>query len=105
MSGWQGSDRKERLPPDWAKRSTRVKERDGWRCTQILPSGKRCPRGRATGHRLEVDHKVPGDDHRLENLRSLCQHHHGKKTAQEGARGHWLPPASKRTEQHPGEIV
>ena len=105
MSGWENSDRKARLPPGWAKIAQRVKDRDGWRCTKILPSGKRCPRGRATGHRLEVDHRVAGDDHRMENLRTLCEHHHAKKSAKEGLEAQRLPPIRLRTEQHPGEIV
>lgn len=105
MSAWEGSDRRERLPANWPELKLRVKNRDGWRCRKILPSGKRCPRGRATGHRLEVDHKARGDDHSMGNLQSLCEHHHAKKSAQEGNKAHWLPPASKRTEQHPGEIA
>lgn len=101
---WEGSDRKDRLPADWDERCRTVKDRDGWRCTQRLPSGRRCPRGRATGHRVEVDHRIPGDDHSLSNLRCLCEHHHGKKSSREGLAAR-LPPASKRTETHPGEIT
>lgn len=102
---WEGSDRKERLPDDWEHRKLRVKERDGYRCTKILPSGKRCPRGRATGYKVEVDHKIPNDDHSMSNLACLCEHHHGKKSAQEGRKAQWLPPVRKRTERHPGEIT
>lgn len=105
MSGWETSDRKARLPKDWQQLVERVKARDGHRCTKILPSGKRCPRGRTSGHRLEVDHRVPGDDHRMENLRTLCAHHHSKKTAQEGLAAQRLPPVRLRTERHPGEIA
>ena len=100
---WETSDRKERLPRDWDKRVARVKERDGWRCRKILPSGKRCPRGRATGHRLEVDHRIPNDDHSLSNLQALCEEHHLQKTLRESRRARWLPPPSKRTEPHPGD--
>lgn len=105
MSGWQGSDRKERLPADWPKLVRQVKNRDGWQCTKRLPSGKRCPRGRATGHRLQVDHKVRGDDHSLKNLRSLCEEHHGQKSSQEGNDAQRLPPTTKRTDPHPGEAL
>ena len=104
MSGWQGSDRKERLPMGWAKIAAKVKARDGYRCTKLLPSGKRCPRGRSTGHRLEVDHKIRGDDHRMENLRTLCEEHHAMKSSREGNQAR-LPPPRKRTERHPGEIT
>lgn len=100
---WEGSDRKERLPDDWPERTRRVKDRDGWRCTKILPSGKRCPRGRTSGHQIEVDHKIPNDDHSLSNLQTLCDHHHAQKSAQEGLAAQRLPPVRKRTERHPGE--
>lgn len=105
MSGWQGSDRKERLPDDWPKLVRQVKNRDGWRCTKRLPSGKRCPRGRTTGHLLQVDHRVRGDDHSLSNLRSLCEEHHGQKSSKEGNDAQRLPPITKRTDPHPGEAL
>lgn len=67
-----------------------------------LPSGKRCPRGRSTGHSLQVDHIRRGDDHREENLRTLCVDHHTEKTQGESAEAQALPPIQKRTEPHPG---
>jgi 5-methylcytosine-specific restriction endonuclease McrA len=36
----------------------------------------------ATG--TDVDHIIPGDDHRDSNLQLLCTWHHRKKSAQEG---------------------
>ena len=104
MSGWQGSDRKERLPDNWGALVAEIKDRDGWRCRKRLPSGKRCPRGRATGHRLEVDHINRGDDHSPSNLRCLCEEHHAQKSSKEGVFAR-LPKPRKRTERHPGEIV
>lgn len=96
---WETSDRRLRLPPDWPKRVAQVKERDGNRCTWRLPSGKRCPR---VG--TEVDHRVPGDNHDLRNLRLLCSHHHGKKTAMEGVAGRRKKTSKrqKREDRHPG---
>lgn len=99
MSGWQGSDRKDRLPEDWpARRSKRLKI-DGGRCTWTLPSGKRCPRP-AT----DVDHRKPGDDHSMRNLRSLCAHHHAKKSAAEGHQAKRVIKGKKArpAEKHPG---
>lgn len=100
IGGWDDSDRRDRLPPDWPHlRAARLKI-DGHRCTWRLPSGKRCPRT-AT----DVDHRIPGDDHGMRNLQSLCPHHHGLKSAREGAQGRRKRrTATKRpTERHPGD--
>ena len=102
---WESSDRRERLPADWAQRVRRVKDRDGWRCRWILPSGKRCPRGRATGHRLDVDHRRNDDNHDLENLWCLCEDHHKSKTQKEALAGRRLPPPRKRSDPHPSERI
>lgn len=102
MSGWEGSDRRERLPANWeALRAERLRL-DGYRCTWRLGSGARCPRP-AT----DVDHKqAMTDDHRVEALQSLCAHHHGKKTAIEAYRAK-RSRAQKRfrpAEPHPGRL-
>lgn len=102
MSGWEGSDRRERLPANWeALRAERLRL-DGHRCTWRLPSGARCPR-RAT----DVDHKIAmADDDRIEALQSLCAHHHGRKTAVEALRAK-RSQARKRyrpAEGHPGRL-
>lgn len=98
--GWEGSDRKQRLPDNWpALRAERLRL-DDHRCTWKLKSGARCPRP-AT----EVDHRVPGDDHRMANLRSLCPHHHGLKSGQEGnqARRAARDKGKRPPERHPGD--
>ena len=97
--GWEGSDRRSRLPDNWPALVAEVKKRDAGRCTWRLPSGKRCPR---IG--TDVDHRKAGDDHRLENLQLLCPHHHGRKTAMEGVRARRRPKAPKRIERHPGQF-
>lgn len=97
---WEGSDRRERLPDDWPLRVAAVKERDQGRCTWRLPSRKRCPR-RGT----DVDHRIPGDDHDLDNLQLLCPHHHGKKTAYEGAQAKRARKTPRRPpEAQPGRL-
>lgn len=95
------SDRTRRLPDNWPKIVRQVKHRDGHQCRWRLPSGKRCPRGRATGHVLHVDHRKAGDDHRLANLQALCEEHHNMKSSREGLKAQRLPDISRRKEVHP----
>lgn len=100
--GWKGSDRKDRLPPDWDERRRERLKRDGYRCTWRLKSGERCPR-QAT----DVDHRAAEtDDHSIEALQSLCAHHHGKKSAREGNAAWARRKASRRRppEGHPGAV-
>lgn len=103
MPGWQGSTRRQTLPPDWEQRRQRQFQLDGYRCTAILSDDTRC-----TEPAEECDHKTnrwahePGVD-----LQSLCSWHHGKKSGREGqmARRKQLAKASqkfRRTEAHPG---
>lgn len=101
MSGWNDSDRRDRLPPDWWRTVQRIKKRDGGRCTWRLPSHKRCPRAGT-----DVDHKVAGDDHSDANLQLLCATHHGRKTAGEAHRAKAKKKASRfrAPEGHPGSV-
>jgi 5-methylcytosine-specific restriction endonuclease McrA len=55
----------------------------------------------------DVDHIVPGDDHSLTNLRSLCGRHHRFKSSQEGAHAaaakrRQIAKKFQRVEEHPG---
>jgi 5-methylcytosine-specific restriction protein A len=76
---WAGSNRAARLPANWAALRRRVIRRDGGRCTAVDSEGQRC-----TWPGTDVDHKTPGDDHSLSNLRLLCAWHHARKSATEG---------------------
>lgn len=104
---WESSDRRSRLPANWGSRTKpgslvfQVWERDQGRCTWKLPSGARCPRPGS-----DVDHRNPGDDHRLSNLQLLCEHHHGKKTGREAFAGRMKrrKQPKKPQERHPGMI-
>lgn len=78
---WETSDRKDRLPSNWAQLVSQVKKRAGGRCEWRLKSGKRCPRPGT-----DCDHRTPGDDHSLRNLQWLCPAHHGRKSSMEGRR-------------------
>jgi 5-methylcytosine-specific restriction endonuclease McrA len=95
--GWEGSDRKSRLPSNWVVLVAAVMRRCGRRCEKLLPSGERCPRP-AT----DVDHKIPGDDHRMTNLQGLCAHHHAQKSSSEGNAARRGAPKSRPPESHPG---
>lgn len=84
--GWRYSDRKERLPDNWNELKELALERNPERiCHWCREPG---------GH--DLDHKVRGDDHRLENLDWIHSRSdfeagrskvncHGQKTGAEGA--------------------
>ena len=103
MSGqWRGSDRVHRLPANWDTIRKRIHRRDGSQCQVRLSDGRKC-----LEPGTDVDHIRRGDDHRDENLRVICDWHHGKKSAAEGARAYNAKikvskSKFRRTEKHPG---
>lgn len=104
MSGWTGSTRRQRLPANWQALRRQILERDGWQCTEILPSGARCPAA-AT----DVDHdRAMTDDHSPERLSSKCRRHHAIKSAAEGGRASGARAKARAAaryrpaERHPG---
>lgn len=103
MPGWNGSNRRDRLPANWPKLRMQRLEHDHFECQWENPYGeKTCPEP-AT----EVDHKNRGDDHSFDNLQSLCEYHHGQKSGKEGAeaaraRRQKIDRKFRRTEEHPG---
>jgi 5-methylcytosine-specific restriction enzyme A len=88
-----------------------VKLRDGSRCTWIegVPDGgtwrmwadpRRCP---AFG--VDVDHMGAPDDHRIENLRLLCEAHHDSRSGKQANAARWARhrALARRPEpKHPG---
>lgn len=76
---WDGSTRRSRLPKDWPAIRRRIIRRDGGVCTALYSDGRRCE---LPG--TDVDHIVPGDDHRDANLRLLCAWHHRQKSSSAG---------------------
>lgn len=81
MPNWQGSDRRQHLPSNWAHLRKQVFRRDGHQCTaKNAVTGERC-----TEPAEECDHLGDRDDHRLEMLTSLCAWHHAQKSGKQGA--------------------
>jgi 5-methylcytosine-specific restriction endonuclease McrA len=102
MPGWAGSNRRRELPADWPRIRRRILKRDGGRCRSRLDDESRCP---AIAN--QVDHIIPSGSDADENLQSLCAHHHGIKSAQEGAAAGRAKKALiakrfKNEERHPG---
>lgn len=91
--GWKNSGRKAQLPKNWKLIRQQVLLRDGYRCTEHDHLDFRCQQV-AT----DVDHITSPNDHRPQNLRSLCKQHHLRKSSAEGN------SAKKRfSKRHPGE--
>lgn len=96
--GWETSDRKSDLPPNWDRIRIRVLRRDRYIC-QIRLQG-------CTKRASDVDHIGSRTDHSLLNLQSACAHCHGRKSSQEGHNAkRRLRDARKRPdERHPGAL-
>ena len=92
---WSTSDRRSRLPANWRIVREQALERDGYRCVALVREEGRRPR-RCTERATDVDHRERGDDHRLENLQSLCEEHHDAKTQAEAGEAR----SAKRAEIH-----
>lgn len=90
---WHTSSRRDRLPGDWASRRARVLARDRYVC-QVADESV------CFGVATQVDHIVPGDDHRLANLQAICGPCHQKKTLEERAPKREGKPVRK----HPGLV-
>ena len=92
--GWEGSDRRARLPANWA--------------TEIVPvvlDGRPCQIRWDEGCEVvatEVDHIQRGDDHRLSNLQPACTWCHARKSSAEGHAARRYYSAKRRPERHPG---
>lgn len=105
LGRWDSSNRSSRLPGNWDSIRQKVRKRDDYQCTwtdRVEGERVRCP-----GPADDVDHIKPGDDHSLENLRSLCHAHHARKTSREGHFANWaqrreIHKKFRRTETHPG---
>lgn len=95
--GWAGSDRRERLPPDWRSITMRILARDNHQCRAPMSNGTPC--GAPAN---QVDHIVAGDDHSDGNLQALCRWHHARKSSGEGNAARFRPTNRRPAERHPG---
>ncbi len=96
-TGWEGSRRREELPPNWPTLRAQVIERDHGLCQWRMSDGSICAEDGT-----DVDHIRDRDDHRLRNLQLLCSWHHDRKTAREAnaAKPRFSPRRPR--EIHPG---
>lgn len=105
MAGWAGSDRKETLPANWESLRQAVFRRDGNRCVIIKRDGRRC-----WDRDVECDHIGDRNDHRMENLQSVCSWHHLRKSGSQGGKASAAARKKRRDEYrrqpevHPGLI-
>jgi len=79
---WAGSYRRARLPGNWDGIRAQVLMSADYSCEWVrTDTGLRCGR-----YANQCDHIIAGDDHSRENLQALCEWHHARKSATEGAR-------------------
>jgi 5-methylcytosine-specific restriction endonuclease McrA len=95
---WATSDRRTRLPSNWAAIRRQVKARANGLCE----AGTHVAACNGTG--TDADHIVAGDNHHLDNLQWLSSACHTAKTAAETAARNTAQAALKLrpTEPHPG---
>lgn len=96
---WSTSDRRTRLPPNWAAIRRRILDRDP---TCRCPGCRHHP-GRCTWPSTEVDHIGSDLDHSDANLRGLCHPCHATRSGQQGAAARGAGPQRRRPPApHPG---
>jgi 5-methylcytosine-specific restriction endonuclease McrA len=103
MPGWNGSSRRETLPPDWPQIRSAVLERDHHQCQHVREDTGRICGLLAT----DCDHIGDRTDHRMSNLRALCHWHHLRRSGQQGGRAsQQARNARKKAAQpkHPGVL-
>jgi 5-methylcytosine-specific restriction protein A len=107
MPNWEGSDRRQTLPPDRPVRHLTVLRRDHHRCQHLREdTGRKCGR---TAHNVDhiVSYKDGGTDD-YSNLQALCERHHRQKSGPEGGRASGQVRRAKRNAAkpiHPGLIA
>ena len=87
---WEGSTRRQRLPPAWPTLRRSILKRD--------PLCRLSFADICTTVSTEVDHIKAGDDHTPGNLQGVCAPCHKRKTAAE------RPRQRRPTEAHPGML-
>lgn len=93
---WDGSNRRDELPPDWPVIRVRILRRDDHQCVaRVGPA-------RCTEPATDVDHIGAKHDHRDENLRALCSWHHKRRSSAQGNAARRRVPEKRAPEPHPG---
>lgn len=111
MAWAKDSKRKASLPKNWPAICKPVLKRDGYRCQWGSLETDKAPFGLCERKAREVDHKGASDDHRPENLRSLCTPHHAKRSARQGgkasgdARTARVAARYRPPDRHPGLLT
>lgn len=98
MPGWNGSRRRDELPPNWGQLKKQAKARAGGRCERKT-NGVRCDRA---GKEL---HHIKRDVHDLRWLEWLCPEHHRIETikqAKAAQRAKYQAARYRQLEAHPG---
>lgn len=98
---WSTSDRRQRLPANWAAIRAKVKVRAHGRC-QAVTHERDCD---LIG--TDADHIHAGDDHRMANLQWLSSPCHRAKTDRETAARNAARATIRirPTERHPGALT
>ncbi len=98
---WATSNRRQRLPPNWAAIRAKVKARANGRCEADIHHPD------CNGHGTDADHITPGDNHAMWNLQWLSEPCHRAKTAREAAARNRTRAAmrKRKPEPHPGGIT
>lgn len=100
VSGWQGSTRKQTLPPGWWRIRGHVLNRDGHACQHVrYDTGNTC--GAPAN---QVDHVGDRDDHSPANLRALCEWHHLQRSSSQGGTAAAAKRKKAQKQKHPGII-
>ena len=102
VTGWyvRPSTRKATLPDDWEQLRAATFRRDRHRCQHVrYDTGKKCLK-RAT----DCDHVGDRNDHRIENLQSLCSWHHKQKTSSQGGTAAAARRKQPQKQKHPGIV-
>ena len=100
--GWETSQRRDDLPPNWATLRKQTFTRCNGICEHINEHGQRC-----TARATDCDHITRGNNHSLNNLQGLCSEHHKAKTqreAKQAQRARYIEARKRPQEDHPGLI-
>lgn len=97
---WERSNRRGRLPGNWAAIRRLVLNRDGWSC-QWRIGGRVCGKPANEVHHI-VEAGFGADDDRPENLIAICRVHHAQATVRHSAAMRSWRRLPAKEPKHPG---